>query len=256
MKPCTSWLPCWQIPIDDMVLRYNSFSYSRGCWRTGHHYKDGIVFKFGDGTYETIFRSIEWKTGRSGGIAPVAVLDTVEIDGCAVSGASLHNLSFIRDLELHPGCRVLDHYFNENLQEFAKAAVDCFDFPIFPDFGETMSRSIWEWFHAWENLKLWKSLQKELNFEKREDKIMENKNSNGSNPFTGCKIVATGKLANFTRDGINSKIINLGATAGSSVTRKTNYIICGETPGSKLTKAKELGITFLTEQEFLDIISA
>lgn len=77
-----------------------------------------------------------------------------------------------------------------------------------------------------------------------------------NNPFTGCTIVATGKLENFTRDGINNRIISLGATAGSSVTRKTDYVICGEKPGSKLVKARELGITVLTEQEFLGMIPA
>jgi DNA ligase (NAD+) len=80
---------------------------------------------------------------------------------------------------------------------------------------------------------------------------MENRN-----PFTGCTIVATGKLTNFTRAGINSKITSLGAAAGISVTRKTNYLICGKKPGSKLAKAKELGVTVLTEQEFLDMIPA
>ena len=79
---------------------------------------------------------------------------------------------------------------------------------------------------------------------------MENK----KNPFGGCTIVATGKLEHFTRDGINSKIASLGATAGSSVTRKTSYVICGEKPGSKLTKARELGIPVLTEQEFLSMM--
>lgn len=60
---------------------------------------------------------------------------------------------------------------------------------------------------------------------------------NKQNPFNGCTIVVTGKLEHFTRDGINNKIVSLGATAGSSVTRKTNYLICGEKPGSKLAKA-------------------
>lgn len=77
-----------------------------------------------------------------------------------------------------------------------------------------------------------------------------------NNPFAGCIIVATGKLENFTRESINSKIVSLGATAGSSVTKKTNYLICGDKPGSKLTKAKELGIPVLTENQFLDMISA
>ena len=83
---------------------------------------------------------------------------------------------------------------------------------------------------------------------------MEHKNSVIYSPFYGCTIVATGKLEHFTRDGINSKIASLGATAGSSVTRKTSYVICGEKPGSKLTKARELGIPVLTEQEFLSMI--
>ncbi len=85
---------------------------------------------------------------------------------------------------------------------------------------------------------------------------MKKNNDNRDNQFSGCTIVVTGKLENFTRDGINSKIASLGATAGSSVTRKTSYLICGEKPGSKLAKAKELGIPVLTEQEFLDMISA
>lgn len=82
---------------------------------------------------------------------------------------------------------------------------------------------------------------------------MENKTRN---PFHGCTIVATGKLTNFTRDGINSRITSIGAKAGSSVTKKTDYLICGEKPGSKLAKARELGVPVLTEQEFLDMIPA
>ena len=85
---------------------------------------------------------------------------------------------------------------------------------------------------------------------------MADKNNGNSNPFTGCTIAATGKLENFTRDGINSKIISLGATPSNSVTHKTDYLICGDKPGSKLVKAKEFGITVLTEQEFLKMIPA
>lgn len=62
---------------------------------------------------------------------------------------------------------------------------------------------------------------------------MENRN-----PFIGCTIVATGKLTNFTRAGINSKITSLGAAAGSSVTRKTNYLICGGEAWQQAGKSK------------------
>lgn len=87
--------------------------------------------------------------------------------------------------------------------------------------------------------------------------VMAKKNNSAkSSPFAGCTIVVTGKLENFTRNTINDKINSVGAIAGSSVTKKTNYLICGERPGSKLMKAKELGIPILTEQQFLDRIPA
>ena len=76
------------------------------------------------------------------------------------------------------------------------------------------------------------------------------------NPFMGCTVVTTGKLAHFTRDGINTKILELGGKPGSSVTKKTDYLICGEKAGSKLAKAEQLGVKILTEQEFLEMLSA
>ena len=85
---------------------------------------------------------------------------------------------------------------------------------------------------------------------------MADKNNANSNPFTGCTIATTGKLENFTQDGINSKIISLGATPSNSVTHKTDYLICGDKPGSKLVRARELGIPVLMEQELLKMVSA
>ena len=96
-----------ELPIDGLVLIYDSLSHSAKCGRTGHHYKDGLAYKFEDETYETSLQEIEWTPSRSGDLAPVAVFDTVEIDGADVSRASLHNLSFIKNLELVPGCRIL-----------------------------------------------------------------------------------------------------------------------------------------------------
>ncbi len=108
---------------------------------------------------------------------------------------------------------------------------------------------------VWDNAKH-KEKFRRVGFEEREDQTMADKNNENNNPFTGCTITATGKLEHFTRDGINSRIISLGATASNSVTRKTDYLICGDKPGSKLIKARELGVTVLTEQEFLKMIPA
>ncbi len=95
------------IPIDGIVVSYDSISHSKTCGRTGHHYKDGLAYKFSDDFYETILRDIEWTPTRTGEISPVAIFDVVEIDGCEVSRASLHNLSFIEDLKLTIGGRIL-----------------------------------------------------------------------------------------------------------------------------------------------------
>ena len=73
--------------------------------------------------------------------------------------------------------------------------------------------------------------------------------------FTGKIIVATGKLEHFTRDQINTKILELGAKPSNSVSKKTDYLIAGEKAGSKLSKAQNLGIKILTEDEFLQMIA-
>ena len=71
------------------------------------------------------------------------------------------------------------------------------------------------------------------------------------NLFAGRTIVVTGKLVNFTRDSINTKIEMLGAKAGSAVSKNTDYLVCGEKAGSKLDKARALNIPILSEQQFI-----
>ena len=395
-----------QIPIDGIVAIFDDLDYSKSCGRTGHHYKDGLAYKFEDEQYETILKKIEWTPTRSGEIAPVGIFETVEIDGCEVSRASLHNLTFIKNLELVPGCRILvskrnmiiphieenldrghytdivpplcpccesktwinqrktsdgrvvetvhcgnpscesqilhkfEHYvckkamnieglslatlerflnlgylqsfqdiyhldrnrediiklegfgeksfdrlwdaisrsrdtdfvrylvamdipmvgrtksrilnnvFQGNLDEFETAATGSYDFTTLEDFGETLNHNIHAWFSDEDNLRLWKELQTEMNFKSKEELTMTNVKEN---PFIGKTIVATGKLEHFTRDEINIKILSLGGKPGSSVSKKTDYLICGEKAGSKLTKAQSLGIPVLSETEFLEM---
>ena len=68
--------------------------------------------------------------------------------------------------------------------------------------------------------------------------------------FKGKNVVVTGKLENYTRAEINRKITMLGAKAGSSVSRYTDFLIVGERAGSKLARAQNFGIRILTEREF------
>lgn len=143
------------------------------------------------------------------------------------------------------------HRISGNLTAFEQAAVGDYDFTQLEDFGEILNHNIHSWFADEANLDLWKNLQNEFTFEQRKEETIMTK----ENKFTGCTIVATGKLEHFTRDGINDKILELGAKPGSSVTKKTDYLICGEKAGSKLAKAQSLGIPILTEAEFLEMIA-
>lgn len=75
------------------------------------------------------------------------------------------------------------------------------------------------------------------------------------NPFAGKIVVATGKLENYTRDGIQMKLLSLGAKPTGSVSKKTDYLIVGENAGSKLTKAQTLGVKIISEQEFEEMLA-
>ena len=401
------------IPIDGIVVTYNDEAFAKSCGRTGHHYKDGLAFKFEDDLFETKLQMIEWTPGRTGEIAPVAIFEPVEIDGCEVSRASLHNLSFIEDLELAPGCRVLvskrnmiiphveenldrDCYarekvvparcpccgqptrihttrntvngvekvtaalfcdneqcetrklrkfvhfasqkamnivglsesilekfigkgwlhsymdifaldkhraeivqmegfgekswqnlwdaiqhsrittfeqyltamdipmvgstaskaicqrFRGNLAEFETAVCQSFDFTQLPDFGETLHRNICQWFRSEENWTIWTELRRLVCIKTYQPPAAS---TDMSNPFVGKTLVVTGKVEPYTRDGINEKIESLGAHAGSSVSSKTDYLVCGENAGSKRAKAEALGVPVLDEAAFLALLA-
>jgi len=73
-------------------------------------------------------------------------------------------------------------------------------------------------------------------------------------PLTGMEFVITGRLETLTRQEAEAKIKELGGSTGSSVTKKTTYLVVGADPGSKLAKAQSLGIRQLTEEQFLHLL--
>ena len=78
----------------------------------------------------------------------------------------------------------------------------------------------------------------------------EPRRETASSKFSGKTFVVTGTLKKYQRDEIERLIRNLGGKATGSVTKSTNYLVAGEKAGSKLAKAKELGVAVLTEEEF------
>ena len=72
----------------------------------------------------------------------------------------------------------------------------------------------------------------------------------GTQPLLGKTVVVTGSLVNYDRITIEARIKDLGGKSSGSVSKKTDYVLAGAEAGSKLTKAKELGVRVLTEDEF------
>ena len=114
-------------------------------------------------------------------------------------------------------------------------------------FGDIMSESVFSAFHDKHFSELVTELQSlgvKMKYEKQES---------GDKRFEGKTFVLTGTLPTMTRDAAKEIIIRLGGKAAGSVSKKTSYVVAGEDAGNKLTKAQELGITILSEQEFLDM---
>jgi len=72
--------------------------------------------------------------------------------------------------------------------------------------------------------------------------------------LAGLSIVVTGSLINFTRDGASEVITERGGKPTSSISKKTDFLIAGDSPGSKLTKAEALGVRILNEAQFVTLI--
>lgn len=117
------------------------------------------------------------------------------------------------------------------------------------DVGEIVANSIREFFLQDQTIHLLKRL-------KEAGVNTEDLNSNEltDERFAGKTFVLTGSLENFSRDEAGDIIEKFGGKVSGSVSKKTSYVLAGEEAGSKLTKARELGVQVLTEQEFIDLI--
>jgi len=75
-----------------------------------------------------------------------------------------------------------------------------------------------------------------------------------SSKLTGKTIVVTGTLENFTRQQIEQTIRQAGAKTSSSLSKKTDFVLAGENPGSKLDKARKLGVEVINEKQFMELL--
>lgn len=393
----------YAFPVDGLIFEYDDLAYGRSLGATGHHENRLMALKWADTLYETVFRSLEVATTRTGMVSLTGVFDDVEIDGTTVNHAYLHNLDIFQQLALGPGdkisvykanmiipqiaenhtrsggcpiptvcpccgemliihmspggtqqlycknldcparlvrkfvhfcsktrmeieglaeqtletfvdrgwvknfgdlyelerhkaeivacpgfgeksfarlqqaidrrrtCtlnqfiaalgipevgrhagRILNRHFSGDWDAFEQAIRDGYDFTRLEDFGQVMHDNIYTWYNNAEESKLWRPALEHITFLKEDNTMSENMKNN---PFADKIVVATGKLENYTRDGIQTKLLELGAKPTSSVSKKTDYLIVGEKAGSKLDKAKSLGVKVLTEEEFESMLA-
>ncbi len=396
-------------PIDGIVFSFDDVAFAKSQGKTSHHFKDGIAYKFGDPHFETTLKNIVWNISRTGQLTPIAEFDTVEIDNTNVERASLHNITFIENLKLNIGDKILvskrnmiiphveknitndesnradyrvdlpefcpvcaaktvvkttengdtpvkvlycsndncggrqikkythlvskqalnidglseatlmkflslglinrladilnldkhkekivtlegfgeksfenlknsietaknthlanllvavnipllgknaaktvEDIFGGDANEFLNAIDDGYDFTEIDGFGENMHNEIHNWFNVPQNRREFEEVLALLNIQKSEKKQIDQ-----SNMFFGKTVVITGKFTGRSRDELTEIIASLGGKATGSVSGKTDYLLCGEDAGSKLDKAKKLGVQIISEEELYSIL--
>lgn len=116
--------------------------------------------------------------------------------------------------------------------------------------GPIVARAIYDWCRDKENKRLVVSLKKHLRIES--EKI--SRSNLDALPLAGKTFVLTGGMETMSRDEAKEKIRKLGGDMSSNVSKKTSYVVAGDEAGSKLDKARELGVKVLSEQEFLKLL--
>mgnify|MGYP001063316616 CR=1 FL=1 len=93
----------YKYPTDGLIFEINSSELSKSLGSTAHHECCRMALKWEDELYDTILRNIEWNTSKTGLINPVAVFEPVDLDGAIITRATLHNVSYIENLQLGIG---------------------------------------------------------------------------------------------------------------------------------------------------------
>ena len=138
----------------------------------------------------------------------------------------------------------LAKYFDNDLEKIMKAKVE--EFQTIYGVGDVVAESLSNWFANIDNKKLILNLLKYVS-------IIKENNSN-QNKLAGKTFVFTGTMPNLEREKAQMLVRQNGGEVSSSVSKKTSYVVAGEESGSKLDKAKELGVKVIEEGEFLKML--
>ena len=180
-----------------------------------------------------------WKSGST---AAKKLLNSIEASKQQDLSRLIYALG-IRQVGAKTG-KVLASGFG-SLDKLMEASIE--ELTDIPDVGAVTAANIYDWFHQEQSKHLIERLRNAgVNFESR--RVISDTR------FAGKIFVLTGALTKFTRDEASEKIELLGGKVSGSVSKKTSYVVVGENAGSKERKARDLGITILSEDDFLEMI--
>lgn len=131
-----------------------------------------------------------------------------------------------------------------SLERIAAAETDALE--DVPGIGPAVSQALTQWCRQPQTAELLRKL-------KAAGVTMTEARRSGPRPLAGMTFVFTGELSGLSRPEAEALVRRLGGAAASSVSRKTTYVVAGTAPGSKLAAAKQLGVTTMTEAEFLQL---
>jgi len=143
-----------------------------------------------------------------------------------------------RDLAVHFGTL-------EKIISSAKS--DLTEIDNIENIGPAVSKSLSDFFKAYNNLNFIKKLEKNGVIIEKAEKIKAGK-------FTGLNFVLTGTLSQMSREIAKEKIIALGGKVVGSVSKNTSYVVAGTDPGSKLKNAEKLRVKIIDEKNFLNML--
>ncbi|MCJ7735362.1 MAG: helix-hairpin-helix domain-containing protein, partial [Anaerolineales bacterium] len=138
----------------------------------------------------------------------------------------------------------------KDLDDLREAALE--DLENIPGIGPNIAQAILDWFELESNQIVVDSLKKAGIWP---EALVVDQDGAGKLPFAGKNFVLTGKLQAYSRNGLKEILQSLGGKVVGSVSSKTDYVVVGEDPGSKFTKAQELDLTILTEDDLEQLLA-
>ncbi|MFC1667975.1 NAD-dependent DNA ligase LigA [Chlamydiota bacterium] len=151
----------------------------------------------------------------------------------------------IRHVGAHAALLLANEY--KSIEALRKVSLE--DFASMFEIGPIMAESIYAFFQSKKNGELIEDLKK-LGL----TMVTQETNKIGEGVFLNKTVVLTGSLRHFTREEATDIIAKNGGKVTSSVSKNTGFVLVGENPGSKLNKAKQLGISILTEDDFVKML--